>query len=112
MKVKFNRWQFKANKTKDIKAYNNRKTAEHNFRLYITWATDLLKETAGELPPDGKYSTQSLRMHPDNNEYLRGYLYPWNWLNYSPVDDESVPLDEVWIDEDKVVETFTGVGNR
>ena len=104
MKVKFDKWQFKPNKTKDITRYKNKATAVHNYKLYITWATDLLKEAAGELPPDGRYSTQALRMHPDNNEYLRGYLYAFDWLNYSPVDDKSVPLDEVWIDEDKAIE--------
>ena len=106
-KVKFTKWQFKPNKTKDITRYKNKKTAEYNFRLYMTWATDLLKQVAGELPPNGKYSTQALRMHPDNNEYLRRYLYPFDWLNYSPVDDCSVPINEVWIDEEKVVETYS-----
>ena len=101
-KLKFTKWQFKPNKTKDITRYRNRATAKYNYNLYVQWAIDVLEQVV-ELPPGTQYCTQALRMHPDNNNYLKEYLYLWDWVNYSPVDDESVPLDEVWVDEEKAV---------
>lgn len=102
-KVEFEKWQFKPNKTKDITRYKNRTTATYNYKLYIQWAISILQQVIGELPEGMNYYIPALRMHPDNNDYLRGYLLSGDWLCYSPVDDENVPLDEVWIDEEKAV---------
>ncbi len=101
MKVPFKRWEFEPNKTKDIKAYKNNKVVRRNYTLYVKWAISLLKQAAGELEVGEQYDTTALSLHPDHNDYLRGYLYAFDWLNHSPCDNEEIPLDEVWIDVEK-----------
>ncbi len=111
-KITFNRetdWQFKPNKTKDIKQLRNRKIAQYNYDTYITWALTILKEHGGELGEGERYNTTALYMCADNVDYLSNYLFDWYWLCYSPAYNNDVPFNEVWLDVEKAHESGGGM---
>lgn len=98
MKLPFDRKEWNFEELTHRKSRDG-KRLDRNTKKFIDWIINLLKTTAPRLPEHGeKYHCQGVRLHPENNEYLSNYIYPMDWLNYSPMDDESVGLDEVVID--------------
>lgn len=75
---------------------------KHNNDYYVRWVLKVLKPYGQK---EGyKQNACSLHMHPDNVRYLYKYLSPMVYLNYAPVEDESVALNETVVDRDKVFE--------
>lgn len=106
-RVEFNRkreWNFKPNKHGEVRHFANRRVAEKNLKIYVDWAMALLKcFLTRELEEGEVVNACALEMNPLNNEFLHGYLYPGDWLNISPVNNDKVPLNEVWVDLEKLI---------
>ena len=101
MIIKFNReeeWKFE--KLTGRKGYADKKRRERNSQLFVDWVMTLLKNTAPrELEKGERYTSTKIYIHPEHNEFLNKHIDPFIWLNYSPVDDDTVGLDEIKITE-------------
>lgn len=76
----------------------NRERMKRNTNIFGDWLLGMLKSTAPRpKEEDEKYDTTHVYMHPSHNLYLQQHIGPWDYLDYSPVDDETVPLDKVMI---------------
>lgn len=107
MKLPFDRKEWDFEELTHRKSIADRKRTKRNCNKFGKWMIDTFKRTAPRPLNEGeKYHCQGMRMNPENNLYLRDHVDPWTWLNYSPVDDDSVGLDEVvidhWFDERRI----------
>lgn len=99
MKLPFNVSDWGFEKLTHRKSMADKKRMERNSNKFGKWMIDTFKITAPRPLEQGeKYHCQGMRLHPDNNLYLREHVDPWTWVGYSPMDDESVGLDELVID--------------
>jgi len=88
------------------KSWADAKREKRNAQAYADWLWGVLKRTAPrEKGEHETFTMMGVHMHPDNTLYLHGFIDPWTWLCYSPVDDWNVKVDEVYIEhwfEEKV----------
>jgi hypothetical protein len=99
MKLPFDRKEWDFEEITHRRSRADRKRMERNCVKFGKWLLDTFKRTAPRPLEEGeKYHCQGMRLHPENNVYLSDHVDGWTWLGYSPVDDESVGLDEVVID--------------
>ncbi|HZJ98873.1 MAG TPA: hypothetical protein VFC79_02650 [Tissierellaceae bacterium] len=107
MKLPFDRKEWDFEELTHRKSIADRKRTKQNCVKFGKWMIDTFKRTAPRPLNEGeKYHCQGMRMNPENNLYLRDHVDGWTWLDYSPVDDDSVGLHEVvidhWFDERKI----------
>lgn len=79
------------------KGFSDMKRRKRNTDLFGRWVLSLMERSAPRKrdPSKETFDTTGVRINPIHNEYLRQHIGAWDWLNYSPVDDESVGVDEV-----------------
>lgn len=107
MKLPFDRseWDFEELTHRNSRA--DRKRMERNILKFGKWMQYTFESTAPRpLNKGEKYHWQGMRLHPDNNMYLRDHVDGWTWIDVSPEDDDSVGLDELvidhWFDERRI----------
>jgi len=99
MKLPFDRseWDFEELTHRNSRA--ERKRVNRNVEKFINWMQYTFEYTAPRPLEEGeKYHWQGMRMHPENNLYLKEHIDSWTWVDASPKDDESVKIDELEID--------------
>jgi hypothetical protein len=97
----FNRdevWQFE--KLTHRKSRADAARMKRNTNKFGTWLIHLLESTAPRPREDGEqFLTTKVYLHPEHNKYLHDHIGPWDYLCYSPVDDDTLPLDQIRIEE-------------
>ena len=89
-------WKFE--KLTHRKSYADSQRMKRNTNVFGDWLFGMLQSTAPRQRMENeKYDTTHVYMHPSNNRYLHEHIGPWDFLSYSPVDDEQVPVDKVKI---------------
>jgi len=99
MKLPFDRseWGFEELTHRNSRA--ERKRVNRNVEKFINWMQYTFESTAPRpLKEKEKYHWQGMRMHPENNLYLKDHIDSWTWVDCSPKDDDSVGLNELEID--------------
>jgi len=99
MMIDFDRekeWKFE--KLTHRKSYADSQRMKRNTNVFGVWLLEMLQSTAPRPKKENeKYDTTHVYMHPLNNRYLHEYIGPWDFLDYSPVNDETVPIDKIRI---------------
>lgn len=101
MVCEFNRddaWQFE--KLTHRKSHADYKRIERNTEKFGRWLLKFLETTAPRPREEGEqFLTTKVYLHSDHNKYLHDHIGPWDYLCYSPVDDDTLPLNQIRVEE-------------
>jgi len=90
-------WPFE--KLTHRKSYADYKRKDKNTNIFGRWLIGLFEKYSFKV--DGKYQIwPNYFMNDKNIEYLRQHIGEWDWLDYSPVSDNSLKDNEIKIKED------------
>jgi hypothetical protein len=94
--------QAKPLKLKNVRtSYQTQKENTIKFYEYIL---DIFKKAAGEVPYGKRYYAPSLHASPEFLDYLQGRIFPLDYVNIAPTEDETLKGMDMWIDEKTVFE--------